>query len=124
MTYTKSCDIIYYTRKRVKNKFNKWRRIYGRKRIENPQTCLNCQYHETYYTKCTTTFCKHKGILLQIAKVTKTMYLRRMEKKTGKITRDFHKEVASEVVTKMAKDILIIAQILCDDKIDEREESK
>ena len=46
------------------------------------------------------------------------------KRKSGKITRDFNKEVASEVVTKMAKDILIIAQILCDDKIDEREESK
>lgn len=58
-------------------------------------------------------------------KVTKNHVLAKNGKENpGKITRDFHKEVASEVVTKMAKDILIIAQILCDDKIDEREESK
>lgn len=30
------------------------------KESKTPKHCLNCQYHETYYTKCTTTFCKHK----------------------------------------------------------------
>ena len=46
------------------------------------------------------------------------------KRKDGRFKRNLHRDVASEIVTKMAKDILIIAQILCDDKIDEREESK
>ena len=96
------------------------------KESKTPKHCLNCQYHETYYTKCTTTFSKHKmGYCCKLQKVTKNHdTCEEWKRKSGKITRDFHKEVASEVVTKMAKDILVIAQILCDDKIDEREESK
>ena len=65
------------------------------------------------------------GYCCKLQKVTKNHDgCEEWKRKSGKITRDFHKDVASEVVTKMAKDILVIAQILCDDKIDEREESK
>ncbi len=41
------------------------------KESKTPKHCLNCQYHETYYTKCTTTFCKHKmGYCCKLQKVT------------------------------------------------------
>ena len=96
------------------------------KELKTPKHCLSCQYHETYYTKCGLTFYREKrGYCSQQQKLTENHdTCEEWKRKSGKITRDFHKEVASEVVTKMAKDILIIAQILCDDKIDEREESK
>ena len=96
------------------------------KELKTPKHCLSCKYHETYYTKCTTTFCKHKmGYCCKLQKVTKNHdTCEEWKRKDGRYRRNLHQSAASKIVTKMAEDILIMARILCDDKIDEREESK
>ena len=96
------------------------------KESKTPKHCLNCRYYETYYTKCASTFYRHKtGYCSQQQKLTENHdTCEEWKRKDGRFKRNLHRDVASEIVTKMAKDILIIAQILCDDKTDEREEKE
>ena len=96
------------------------------KESKTPKHCVNCQHHETYYTKCARTFYRHKtGYCSQQQKMTENHdACEEWKRKDGRYRRTLHQSAASKIVTKMAEDILIIARILCDDKIDEREESK
>ena len=96
------------------------------KESKTPKHCLNCHYHETYYTKCASTFHRHKtGYCCQLQKVTENHdTCEEWKRRNGRSRRNLHRDAASEAVTKMAEDILVIAQILCDDKTDEREEKE
>ena len=96
------------------------------KELKTPKHCLSCQYHETYYTKCGLTFYREKrGYCSQQQKLTENHdTCEEWQKKNGSFKRNMRQNATSKVVTKMVKDILVIAQILCDDKTDERKEKE
>lgn len=88
--------------------------------------CVNCRFHETYYTKCAATFCRHRvGYCSYLQKTTENHEsCEKWEVKRRKGVRSLHKRAAGRVIEKISSDLSVIAQILTDDLLEEKEEKE
>lgn len=88
--------------------------------------CVNCWYHETYYTKCGIRFCREKeGKCSKYGKTTgnhETCDAWRWKRTEGEKWMD--KRIAFKYVKKIASDLSMIAQILEEDCEGKNSENK
>ena len=90
------------------------------------QDCVNCRYHETYYTKCAATFYRHHaGYCSKCKKLTENHdRCEEWSKKCYISTHRLHKKAALSVLEKISRNLSVVAQILTDDCREKEEESK
>ena len=88
------------------------------------ENCVNCKYHETFYSKCATTFYRNrKGYCSQCKKLTENHeHCEKWQRKKTTGIHNLRKQAVLKVLTRISYDLSVIAQILEDDRKESEEE--